>query len=208
MFLYEAVEYLFDEMHSSNNYQFRNYLNLNIDNHFHNMLYATTNHNVHHYYNNQAVSAAAVYTYNHQPSLAASSSVNNHNHVSLTLLPNLQANHQASQRQSKQQQPHSIQVLKNPTSTLPAQFTSKFNLPIVQQQQPPPPMRINEIIGNRLHHTGSFSQDHMTTIPLTSAAARISMDPQQQAHNKTSFIDLPRNMLPSFFDSKPQQTRR
>jgi hypothetical protein len=182
MFLYEAAEYLFDEMQSNNNYQFRNYLNLNIDNHFHNVLYSNN------YYNHGPSSQQ------HQNLQGPTST----NHVSLTLLPNLQSHYQKRQQQQQNQTKNSNLQTQN-TLTLPNNLNQAANL---NKFNVPQHLRINETIGNRLHN--SF-QDAITTIPLNSV--KISMDPQSQ--NKSSFIDLPRSMLPSFFDSKqPQQARR
>lgn len=184
MFLYEAAEYLFDEMQSNNNYQFRNYLNLNIDNHFHNVLYSNN------YYNHGPSSQQ------HQNLQGGPTSTN---HVSLTLLPNLQSHYQKRQQQQQQNQTKNSNLQTQNTLTLPNNLNQASNLNKFNVQ--PQHLRINETIGNRLHN--SF-QDAITTIPLNSV--KISMDPQSQ--NKSSFIDLPRSMLPSFFDSKPQQARR
>lgn len=178
MFLYEAVEYLFDEMHASNNYQFRNYLNLNIDNHFHNLLYSSGSQN---YFN---------------PTTQAQQPITSTNHVSLTLLP---TSHQNKLHHIQQQQ------------TLPNNLTTSngggsYNLPIImQQQQQQQRSSLNEAIGSRLHNS-SFQDSAavMTTVPLT--CAKISMDPTTATAtttNKTSFIDLPRSMLPSFFTTDP-----
>lgn len=187
MFLYEAVEYLFDEMHSNNHYQFRNYLNLNIDNHFHNLLYSSN-----HYYNQNIIQSQQ------QQQQHISS-----NHISLTLLPTIQS--QQPSQQSKNSNTSTL-TLPNNLTQMSNNASTKFNLPIIQQQQQQQ-MRINEAIGTRLHNF----QDPMTTVPLTSA--KISMDPQQQqqqqpSQNKSSFIDISRSIMPSFFEPKTHQQAR
>lgn len=191
MFLYEAVEYLFDEMHSNNNYQFRNYLNLNIDNHFHSLMYSSN-----HYYNQAQIQQAQ--------QLDSQAPTASTNHMSLTLLPSLKSQqHQQLKQHPSAKSAHSTLTLPNNIG-FGSPITS-FNLPVIVQPQPTgQPVRINEAIGSRLHN--SF-QDSTTTVPLTSA--KISMDPQQnQQQTKSSFIDLPRSILPSFFETKPTQARR
>lgn len=191
MFLYEAVEYLFDELQASNTYQFRNYLNLNIDNHFSSQFYASN----HHYPSSSAGGGAST------------------TGVSLTLL-STNANKQSNQKSihnQQQQQQHTTLTLPN-NLNINGGVGGGFNLPVIMQQ----PTRMNEV-GSRLH--SSYHQDAvaMTTVPLTAATAKISMDPHQnggtsERHTtitKSSFIDLPRSMLPSFFnDTKPPQARR
>ena len=75
-FLYEAVDALFAEIHTNHQYQFKNYLNLNIDNHFSN------------YYSNnfQNISVAAKSASNSTTTTTTTSQ----NHVSLTMLPVIQ----------------------------------------------------------------------------------------------------------------------
>jgi hypothetical protein len=216
MFLYGAVEYLFDEMHANNQYQFRNYLNLNIDNHFHNLLYSSH----HHYYNNNHNSGQ------NQPT--------NTNHVSLTLLPSLS---------SSKTNANSAPIVQQTTVTLPNIATTTaatLNQQQTNKQQcllaPPSQQRnlsINETIGTRLHNFQNHIQqarvqsvgdisDPSTTIPLTSANIQVSkvlqLDPLSSSSPppplppssssnilKTSLIELPR-ILPSFFANESKSS--
>lgn len=162
MFLYGAVEYLFDEMHSNNHYQFRNYLNLNIDNHFHNLLYSS-----HHYYNQSPLHA------NNGSSNAAA----NANHVSLTLLPN------SKMHQNNSLNSQTTVTLPNITSNSSSNHpNAKYGTNTLSNQRHN--MSINEAIGTRLHNFQSHIQqgrvqsaldmvDPCSTIPLTSSNIQV-----------------------------------
>ena len=162
-FLYEAVDSLFEEMHMNHQYQFKNYLNLNIDNHFSN------------YYSNnfQNVSTKATST-----STTTSTAASN-NHTSLNLLPTTQNSQSATSTTATVTLPNNLTTNKNQKQFVNDPIGSRlYNFQ-------------NNIVQQRAVQSGNFS-DPSTTVPLQEASKipKTSLLPsffhQNQSEKRTS----------------------
>jgi protein tyrosine phosphatase len=153
IFLYEAVECLFDEMHTNNQHQFKNYLNMNIDSHLSNMMSANYSNN----FSNPELNGVNTYS------------------SSLTLLPNL-VNEQNSNK---------IQ-----TVTLPAQQKTTSNTRN---------SATTDAVGSRLQNFNLIQKSNRNSTNLTSEDQKKTSEPKTA---RTSFMDLPRNMLPAFLSTE------
>jgi uncharacterized protein involved in tolerance to divalent cations len=171
LLLYEAVEALFEEMHLNHQYQFKNFLNLNIDNHFNHLL------------NNNASSLA---------SSSNTAAAANNNHVSLTLLPappnqssiNAQTVTLPNNFTKQIMPPASNQrnSLNDPIGTRLNSFQSQFQQQRVQSGALADPATTIPLTSNQL----KSEPDLLNATSITTASMSHTPMP------KTSLIDMPR----------------
>lgn len=196
MFLYEAVESLFEEMHLNHQYQFKNYLNINIDNHFNNLL----NSNYSNMINSSIFASNSAST---AQFLSSNTPTQLNNHISLSLLPTVcQTANNSTVTLPHYNNSNNNSFHKSSASTVSAMNNYSNNFATISQAQR---NLSNDAVGTRLHNFQSHLQqtrtnstndliDPSSTIPLTATNVQKS---QTDILNKSSLIDIPR-ILPSF----------